>query len=263
MLLRRTDTGWLAITQPAHARLSAQIAAAWTAEWAAPVAPRDEVVAGTLLHDVGWLDWEASPTLNVETGLPHTFLQLPIAVHIGMWRTAADRALTFGRYPALLTSMHGTRLYGSRDLTTLPRSDAALIRAFLAEETARQEMLIASLLGDPSTLASVDAQQLAVNSQYVALWDAMSLAICGGITESRSFHQVPSSGGPASMRIIPTQGVDRLTLEPWPFGDSTVSLSFDARRIDSTFNNEDAMRNAMNAAAWVQVSVELIPDSSP
>ncbi|MCO5176575.1 MAG: DUF3891 family protein [Thermomicrobiales bacterium] len=259
MLLRKVDTGWIAITQPAHARLSAQIAAAWDAEWAAPVTPRDGVVAGTLLHDIGWLDWESSPTLNPETGLPHTFLQLSVTVHIGMWRTAAQRALAFGRYPALLTSMHGTRLYGSRDLSSLPEGDAALIREFLADEAARQGALIDSLRAEPSTAASVEAEQLAVNSQYVALWDAMSLAICGGIRDERSFNQVPSDGEASSIRVLPENGRERLRLDPWPFRDAAVSLTFDARHIGSTFNDEEQMRRALNDSVWIQESVELVP----
>ncbi len=259
MLLRKLDAGWLAITQPAHARVSAQIAAAWQADWAAAAAPREAVIAGALLHDIGWLDWEAAPTWNPETGLPHSFLQLPIATHIGMWRTAAQRALSFGRYPALLTSMHGTRLYGSRDLSRLPDSDATLIREFLTSEAARQSTIIASLRSSAATVEAVDDSQLAINSQYVALWDAMSLAICGGIGEERSFTQVPTLGDEVPLRVAPTDHVDRHVLEPWPFGESDVTLTFDARRIQTRFENEAEMRAALDAATWQHVSVELSP----
>ncbi len=259
MLLRETGDGWLAVTQPAHAWLSAQLAAAWDAVWAAPVEPREGVVAGTLLHDIGWLDWEAAPTLNAETGLPHTFLELPIATHIGMWREAAPRALAFGRYPALLTSLHGTRLYGGRDLSRLEAQDAALIAGFLAGERERQRVWIASLAADHATAGSVDDEVLDRNSRYVALWDAMSLAICGGSRSERSFNSPVAGGAAHAVRLLPMPGRDAFALDPWPFADREVCVTFDARAIDRRFEDEQAMRAALAAAPWRSIDVRLAP----
>lgn len=261
MLLRATDGGWLAVTQPAHARLAGQLAAAWGAEWTAPVEPRDGIVAGASLHDIGWLDWEALPTLNRDTGLPHTFLELPIAAHIDMWRRASILALAFGRYPALLTSLHGTRLYGSRDLSRLDPADADLISAFLADERRRQATWIASLAADRATAGAVDSKTLARNSQYVALWDAMSLAICGGVRAERAFQDVPASTGDArTLRLWPApEDGDTVALSPWPFQNAEVSVSFDARAIRERFSDESAMRQALAVAPWHAITVRLTP----
>lgn len=260
MLLRTIDEGWLAVTQPAHARLSAQLASAWGADWTAPVEPRDSVVAGTMLHDIGWLDWESSPTFNTETGLPHTFLELPISTHIGMWQRASTSALAFGRYPALLTSLHGTRLYGSRDLSRLEPEDAALIAGFLVDERQRQAGWIVSLAADPATETTVEDETLARNSQYVALWDAMSLAICGGVRAERTFQNVPAvDAAGAALRLWPTTDADTLTLDPWPFTDAEVVVTFDGRLIGERLSDERAMRDVLAAAPWRTVAVRLVP----
>lgn len=260
MLLRAIDQGWLAVTQPAHARLSAQLAAAWGAGWTAPVEPRDSIVAGTMLHDIGWLDWESSPTFNPETGLPHTFLELPIATHIGMWQRASTLALAFGRYPALLTSLHGTRLYGSRDLSRLDSEDAALISDFLADERRRQAGWVASLAADSATAAAVEDETLARNSRYVALWDAMSLAICGGVRAKRAFQNAPAMDAAAqALRLWPIPDTDTLALDPWPFAGAELVVSFDARFIGERLSDERAMRDVLAAAPWRIVVVRLLP----
>lgn len=260
MLLREATNGWLAVTQPAHALVAGQLAAAWGADWTAPIEPRDGVVTGAALHDIGWLDWEAAPTLNPQTGLPHTFLELPIATHIAMWRRASTLALAFGRYPALLTSLHGTRLYGSRDLSRLAPTDAALVGRFLSEERRRQDAWVASFQHDPTTAGRVDPATLARNSQYVALWDAMSLAICGGARAERSFPDVPTiDGSPRLLTLRPAPDGHAVVVEPWPFASAATHVTFDARLILDRCDGEVAMRDALANAQWLTISVRLAP----
>lgn len=258
MLLRTIADGWLAISQPAHARLAAQLAVAWSATWAPALMPREGVVAGTFVHDIGWLEWEAAPTLNPDTGLPHTFLELPIASHIAMWRRAAVRAWTFGRYPALLTSMHGTRLYASRDLTRLDPSDAALVSDFLDSERRRQAELIDQLASDARTREWCDQATLARMSDYVALFDALSLALCGGVREERSFR-VPSTDGYDNRLWLRPRDDGSLTVEPWPFADVDVEVVADARLITERYGDEGVMRNALACAPWRLLTVRLVP----
>src|SRR5690606_34363414 len=127
--LIRTDTGWertemlfreadghrYAVTQPTHAWVSGNLASAWGTSRFGDARPRDEVALGADLHDIGWLQWEQRPTLNADTGLPHNFMQLPTSVHLSIWGSASSLARPFGRYAALLVSMHGTGLYAFHD----------------------------------------------------------------------------------------------------------------------------------------------------
>ena len=60
MILRSHPRGMLAIGQPAHARLAADLAAAWA--W--PFTLRDDVILAALQHDIGMAGWDAEPELD-------------------------------------------------------------------------------------------------------------------------------------------------------------------------------------------------------
>jgi len=64
MLYREGTQGRIAITQPAHAWLSGQLARAWGNERFGDVVPWEEVCLGAEQHDVGHTAWEQAPALN-------------------------------------------------------------------------------------------------------------------------------------------------------------------------------------------------------
>src|SRR3546814_5390717 len=97
MLFRRDGDETIAITQPSHAWLSGQIVRAWGNDVFAKPEPFEEVCLGAEQHDIGWLDWEAAPTLNAETGLPHTFHELGAEDHTRLWTGGVGYALENGR----------------------------------------------------------------------------------------------------------------------------------------------------------------------
>ena len=107
MLLREDGDAVVVIGQPAHAWLSGQLARAWGNERLGQVTPREEVCLGAEQHDIGMAAWDLAPTLNPETGRPHSFMELPIATHLELWTNAPSRLLAQSRYAALLISMHG------------------------------------------------------------------------------------------------------------------------------------------------------------
>src|SRR5919202_3885471 len=144
MLLRRDGDNVVAIGQPAHAWLSGQLARAWGNERFGGVEPREEVCLAAHQHDIGMAAWDAAPTLNRDTGLPHSFVEMPIETHVELWSRAWQLALPQSRYAALLVSMHGTALYEMRDLTKLDERQAALVRSYIAGQRAVQERLAAS-----------------------------------------------------------------------------------------------------------------------
>src|SRR5258708_3324369 len=83
MLLRKDDEGVIAVSQPAHAWVSGQLARNWREADFAGV--REEVCLAAEQHDIGFLAWEQSPTLNPGTGLPYTFLEMPRGMHLEIW----------------------------------------------------------------------------------------------------------------------------------------------------------------------------------
>ena len=227
MLLRPDGGDVIAIGQPAHAWLSGQLARAWRA----PVEPWEEVCLAAEQHDVGMAAWEGRPTLNPETGLPRSFMELSLDEHLEIWWSAAPLVMPQSRYAALLVSMHGTALYERRDLSRLSRHDGERVRAFLAGQADLQARLLADLRADPRTAAAAADDVVRRNQRLVWTWDSLSLGLLLDWTP--------------------------LELDPWPFREDRVALRCEGRRLTGRFDDETAMRAALAAAPWVTLEFEL------
>ena len=79
MLYRLEKQGRIAITQPMHAWLAGQLARAWGNERFGEAAPWEEVRLGEEQHDMTLATQRGSraPTLNPQTGLPYSFVEMP------------------------------------------------------------------------------------------------------------------------------------------------------------------------------------------
>lgn len=248
----------MAIGQPAHAWVSGQLARAWGNERFGEVTPWEEVCLGAEQHDLGMTDWELQPTLNPHTGLPHSFIEMPLEVHLGVWSAAPRRMLRQSRYAALLTSMHGAALYGLRDVDAMPPEDAQAVRDYLDAQKEFQDELLASLRVDPETERWAEPELVHRNQRLVWTWDFLSLALCLDWWPC-PVKDVPTTDGGANLELRPVEnGEGRLTLDPWPFAHEAVELRCEGRRVTERFDDEAAMRAALASAPWVTVSFELI-----
>jgi hypothetical protein len=156
MLLRPDGDAVICIGQPAHAFVSGQLAARW-----AP-AQSEEVILAATQHDAGMADWDAAPELNPETGLPQSFMEMPLDTHLRLWSHAPYRVLPQSRYAAVLVSMHGTALYEMRKHRTPP------IDRYLDEQRALQQRLGADF----------DPDELRRDQELLWTWDSLSLGLC-------------------------------------------------------------------------------------
>jgi hypothetical protein len=242
VLLRRDDDGVLAIGQPAHAWVSGQLARAWGNERFGAVEPHEDVWLAAEQHDAGMAAWETRPTLNSESGLPHSFMELPLDEHLAIWWSAAPLVLSQSPYAALLVSMHGTALYERRNLAQLPPADAARVREFLAGQRELQERLVAAVGADPALVRR--------NQRLVWTWDSLSLGL---LLDWPPFalERVPTADGETDVAVV-----DR-TLDPWPFAADEVTVRCDGRRLAGPYADEEAMRAALAAAPWETVTVRL------
>jgi hypothetical protein len=224
MVLRHDGDAVFAIGQASHAWISGQLARAW-----AGLGPRrEEVCLAAEQHDIGMSDWDRSPTLNPDTGLPHSFMEMPLAVHLDLWTRAPGRLLSQSAYAALLVSMHGTALYERRD------PEAPGVREFLDAQRALQEEL--------SAAAGADREELRRHQCLMWTWDFLSLALCLDWAPT-SIDNVPLDGADATLELA-ADGA----LEPWPFGPEAVAVKCEGRRLDRTFADEREMRTALSAA---------------
>jgi hypothetical protein len=235
VVLRREGGGVVAIGQPAHAWLSGQLARAWGNAAFGAVEPWEEVCLAADQHDAGMAAWDAAPTLNPETGLPHSFVEMPIETHVELWSRAWELVLPQSRYAALLVSMHGTALYEMRDLGKLGETQAELVRGYLAEQREVQRRLLDTLPGAPG---------VARNQRLIWTWDAFSLALC-------------LDWPPHKLR-----GERRVSVDPWPFADAGVRVRTEGRVLDRRYDDEPELHAALAEAPWTTLEIELVPGAA-
>jgi hypothetical protein len=176
-------------------------------------------------------DWDAAPELNPDTGLPQSFMEMALDTHLRLWTHAPHRVLPQSRYAALLVSMHGTALYGMRDLDRMTAADADKVRSYLTGQRALQDRLSQGL----------DREQAERNQQLLWAWDFLSLALCLR-WDGRAVNGIEYTG---------------TTFEPWPFRDESVTLMTEGRRLAGRFDDEDEMRAALESAPWVTLEFPL------
>ncbi len=262
MLFREDPDGVIAIAQPSHAWLSGQMVRAWGNRGFARPAPYEEVCLGAEQHDIGWLDWEAAPTLDARTGLPHEFRHIGTAVHAKLWTRGVRLALAFGRYPALLVSLHANTIYDNFfDFAKARPEDAETARRFLAEQRAFQAETLRALAADPRYGAATAPDAVARNRLLVGATDRMSLEICWGVVNEVSVPDVPTAGASRTELRIRSRNRDPgdLRLEPWPFATDRVELLCEGRRLRGRFSDESEMRRALEAAKSVAIETVLRP----
>lgn len=262
MLYRTIDDTRICITQPTHAWAAGQLARVWGNKTFGTVTPYEAVCLGAEQHDIGWIPWEAAPTLNLDTGYPHSFMEVAPQVHTQLWAGAKQLAMPMGRYVALLVSLHGTGLYERFTHWKQSAESTRIVEAFLHEEKQFQRQLIALLEQDPAYQPYVTSDTLAHNQRLVATFDALSLAICMGITQPRLFESVPIAAGETMVTLVPI-GNDptQLSVEPWCFQTNQVTVVFEGRILKEKASDESMMREQLATAPWITITTTLHPTS--
>jgi hypothetical protein len=242
MLLRRDRDDVIAIGQPAHAWVSGQLARGWGNERFGAVEPWEEVCLAAEQHDIGMAEWERAPTLNPETGLPRSFMEVELGEHLEIWWRAAPLVLPQSRHAALLVSMHGTALYERRDLARLAPNDVERVQAFLAGQRELQERLLAGL---PA------ADTVPRSRRLLWTWDSLSLGL---LLDWMPFELTAVPAAEAPVDIAVRLGPDgTVALDPWPFAAPRLTVRSEGRRLTGRFDDEAAMRAALAVAPWVTV----------
>ncbi|WP_439576241.1 DUF3891 family protein [Elioraea sp.] len=249
------DGSALAISQPAHAWISGQLARAWGGAVAGVDRLPELFILAAEQHDIGWLKWEAVPTRDPTTGRPYDFVALPRDQHTALWSAGVETAAaSYGPLVALLVSLHGLAIYALTPDETRTPEDLAAVRRFRAEQETMQGHL------RPQTAAS-DAEIADQRAILLAL-DLMSLVICGAMGRSpRRTPPVPLAGEMARLALaFPGDDWDRLTVDPWPFREASVTVACLARHLPhGGFTDEATMRAALAAAPVMPITATLTP----
>jgi hypothetical protein len=270
MMFRETPDGVIVITQPSHAWISGQIIRAWGNDAFGHVTPYEDVCLGAEQHDIGWLLWEAAPTLNRATGRPHSFRELTVAEHTAIWRRGTEMALALGRYPALLTSLHGSGLYAMFDYAAASVADAALVREFVEGQQAVQRRLLESLRADPALAAFAEDAMIERNRGLVRAADRMSIAICTAMRDMAIstgnplegvVRQVPTANGETDLRLTVVDGdTANIAVAPWPFAMLTVRVACEGIALpERPSDDENGMRQVLFGAERLVMAAKLSP----
>ncbi len=258
MLLRKDGLDVIAIPQPSHAWLSGQLARAWGNEQFAAPLPSEDVCLAAELHDIGWLAWEEAPMLDAGTGLPMTFSEVPPQTHIGLWREGVRRARAFGRYPALLVSLHADTIYGRYfNFAEASPEEAAAVHAFLQEQHAMQARLADSLRADPEYGGQASAENIARNQRLIAALDWISLAICWGVESDQEIPDVPAEGEDKTELRLHFLDRQNLVLDPWPFHKPSIAVHAEGKRLRGRCSTQEELQQVLNEAQPVRVSAVL------
>jgi hypothetical protein len=249
VLVRVDDDGALVIGQLSHSWLSGQLARAWGNESFIAPEPREEIVLGAEQHDVGWALFDLEPRWSEQSGLPRSFLELTVEEHLAIWRDAPDRLLSESQHAALVVSMHGRSLSELR--AKAGPKQAAAVREHIEAERARQALLCETL--------GVSEARAQMTQRQMWTWDGLSLALCSGWQPFTS-REVPSQAGPVEIELRSIElhaGDGTYTLDPWPFGEDRVEVRCEGRRLRSRYEDEQAMHEALAAAAPVTLTFTL------
>ena len=249
MLLALDPRGHLAIAQPAHGWMCGQLARAWGNEQFGTVEPLEEVCLAAEQHDTDWSDWELAPTLDRDTGLPHTFKTAPFTVHLELHTAGPRQLVAQSRYAALLVSLHHTSFFETPGRMGRLRQGGRQIQAFLDANAALQAELRATL--------DASDEQIERNRRLVRTWDGLSHDFILGLAP-RVRERVPAAGGALVDLHLGRDG-DAHTIDPWPFAAERVVVRTEGRLLECTFDDEEGLRKALAHAPWTDLTYDLRP----
>lgn len=249
------DGSALAISQPAHAWISGQLARAWGGAVAGVDRLPDLFILAAEQHDIGWLPWEAAPTRDPATGRPYDFIALPRKAHTALWSAGVETAAaSYGPHVALLVSLHGLAIYALTPDEKRTPEDLAAVQRFRAEQETMQARLRPQVAASDSDIVDQRAILLAL--------DLMSLVICGAMgRDPRRTTPVPLAAGTTRLTLaFPNDGWERLTVDPWPFRHARVTVGCLARRLPpDRFPDETSMRAALASVPVQTLTTTLSP----
>jgi hypothetical protein len=176
------------ITQPDHARISGAIAAAFDRKRLPYIT--DEVIEAISVHDIGWLGIDGAAPRPIlppfyRQGHLRSFLTTAPEIFLKAWTGSISHAEKIGPTAGMMVSMHFERLahfrLGSAEDS---EEDVARVRAFVVQETSRQQQL------RTHSSTTYRSQHL----ELLQFCDLVSLYLCCGIEGEIEFPQTFGDG---------------------------------------------------------------------
>jgi hypothetical protein len=236
MLVRVERDGALVIGQLSHAWLSGQLARAWGNARTGGVLRREEVALGAEQHDIGWALSDLEPSLNDESGLPRTFLELSVDEHLAIWRDAPRHLLSQSLCAALVVCMHGRALSELRAQHAPQHADQ--LQGHIEAEHERQQALCSRL-----QISDAEAERI---QRQMWTWDGLSLALCNGWRPFTA-REVPAAESRIELELR-ERGDGTSTIDPWPFSVPALTVRCEARRLALRYRSQAELTRAFACA---------------
>jgi hypothetical protein len=162
MILRPNGSTRVAIRQPDHAALAADIMRSWRAN-GLPTSPRrDAIVLAVAEHDDGWREIDAQFLRDPATGAVLDFMTVSGDIKRGVWPRSVAR-LASTPYSAALVAHHAAHVYSRY------RTDPEWMSFFPEMETLRDRHL---------DVAGVSMRELLDDYVFLRIGDLASLTFC-------------------------------------------------------------------------------------
>jgi hypothetical protein len=166
--------------------------------------------------------------------------------------------IRFGRYPALLVSLHFTGLCRRHCGGKNPQ-EMQMAQNFLDDQEALQSAVRTSLLNDVHYAPFSSDETIERNQKLLSLWDLLSLVLCAGVGAEQSACSVPAANSQTCTIVLRPIKTDppRVQIEPWPFRSAKLQVVCEGRRLLKTYKRADELHNAVRAASPVPIVMEL------
>jgi hypothetical protein len=271
MIRIETDSGWILVEHPEHARLAGRMAAHWgNAEFAAPE-PRGDILVAVARHDDAWALRDNAPCLTREgrpsafsrelVGKYSAFEEMDFAEYLAVRGRAAQAVAADNPYAAVIISMHTVSLLTTQaDLSALSERDVELHQRFIEEQRLLQTLLIEKMEADSTHPAGLNSASLRRAFEFLQACDSLSLGVCVRYPTPRPLrHRHPRRDGSlVALDCIPL-GNDTYRVAPYPFDADKLELDVPCRSIaGKSFADEAAFREAYAAAPVVALPVVIV-----
>lgn len=243
MLLQRRVSSCLLIEQHAHAWVSGEMASLWCGA-SGDVRLSHALLQAIALHDLPWQESDRELRWDARTQLPFDFLGYPLDERLSLYSRGLATLAMLHPYVGLLVSRHYAAFKGLRGQT-----------GFQKQEATRQEALLKRL-----SWMALDDNRLAVDLQYLQLFDLLSLYLClaapGVDASSRPPWLWPQDTFLAPDGVsysLSWKAPGTLGIEPFPFDDDVHVCVPYAEVEGVSFTSQGSWQ-----AAWDQRSEDVL-----
>jgi hypothetical protein len=266
MIVQDQGNQLVLIRQTDHAMLAGFLARHWGNETFRRPEPFGSFCLAAAEHDNGWTEWEMRPEVDPVSFAPYSFVSIPTAEHMELYRRGIERVVKVDHYAGLLVSLHCAYLY-DRSRATLPGFSAKYVRSsesqmvsdFVQRLRLQQLRLKVDLRADPAMKDFADEKVIQANLKRLEALDCLSLYFSQAPLGEHVIEGVPvdDSGREVDWELRP-EGENCATLSPYPFNKDPLDISLLARRIAKRpYTGSEDFQKAVSQASYAAIKFTL------